>query len=272
MARAWISGVATVFAAVLGLSTAAFAQEFLRIGGTGMGLALTESIGEALNAADPAVAVTVLPSLGTPGGIKALASGAIDVAIAARSMTESERATGIREAACLKTALVFATSRHDAPGLASATLPDLYLRQDPRWPDGQAMRLILRSPAGSENDYVIRLMPRMQEAFEAAYRRPEIPVGATDQENAALAEQISGSLSILTLLQIRAERLRLTTLALDGVTPSLDTIESGRYPMPLQVCFLLPPTPKPGATKFVSFIRSPAGREIVGRHDSTLED
>ncbi len=241
----------------------AAAADVARVGGTGIGLELAHLLGEGLAKADPSVAVTVLPSLGTPGGIKALGAGAIDVAIAARPLKDTEKGSGIAEAACLTTAMVFVTSRHAAPGISLSSLPRLYGDAEPRWPDGQPLKVILRSPAGSENPYLMRLVPGMEEALAKAFARPGIPVGATDQENVALAAQIEGSFAIATLLQVKAERLNLLPLVIDGVTPGPKTLADGTYPMPLKVCFLLPARPAAGAAKFIAFMRSPAGQEII---------
>src|SRR4051794_12481026 len=58
----------------------------LRIGGTGMALATMRQIGQALTATYPAATVRVLPSLGTGGGLAAVAAGAIDLAVSARAL------------------------------------------------------------------------------------------------------------------------------------------------------------------------------------------
>ncbi|MBE0530436.1 MAG: substrate-binding domain-containing protein [Rhodospirillales bacterium] len=242
------------------------AAEPVRVGGTGLGLQLADILGEGLAASDPSVSTAVLPSLGTPGGIKALGAGAIDIAIAARPLKEAEKAIGIKEGACLTTALVFVTSRHAAPGISLSSLPRLFADPNPRWPDGQPLKVILRSPAGTENPYLIRLVPGMEEALAKAFARPGIPVGATDQENVALAAQIEGSFAIATLLQVKAEKLALLPLALDGVDPGPKTLADGTYPMPTRVCFLLPAKAAPGAAKFIAFARSPAGQKIIRDH------
>lgn len=256
---------AAIGAAVL-LWAGGAAAEPVRVGGTGIGLRLADLLGHALEATDPSVSTTVLPSLGTSGGIKAVGAGAIDVAIAARPLKDTEKETGVTEAACLTTALVFVTSRHSAPGISLSSLPRLYADPDPRWPDGQPLKVILRSPAGSENPYLIRLVPGMEEALAKAFARPGIPVGATDQENAALAARTEGSFAIATLLQVKAEKLKLLPLALDGVDPGPKSLADGTYPMPLPVCFLLPAKAAPGAAKFIGFARSPAGQKIIRDH------
>lgn len=257
-----------LFAVAVLAAAGARAEEPVRIGGTGIGLALSRHLGEALHAADPAFKTDVLPSLGTPGGIKALNAGAIDVAIAARPLKTDEAATGIHEAACLTTALTFATSRSAAPGIDLAGLPKIYANPDPSWPDGQPLKVILRSPAGSENPYLVRLVPGMAVALAAAFDRPGIPVGVTDQENAALAMRTEGSFAIMTLLQIKAEKLALTPLAVNGVEPAPATLADGRYPMPIRVCYLLPAKASAGADKFIAFVRSQPGQEIIRRNGS----
>ena len=200
------------FAAALMLSAAvqpAVAESTIRIGGTGIALAAMREIGTSLTAVEPGIAVDVLPSMGTPGGIKALAEGAIDIAVTARPLKPDERARGVSEAACMTTALVFASSHKDATGITRAQLPALYADASPKWPDGAPLKVILRSRSGSENPYLAAAVPNMGAAFEAAFKRPGVPVGSTDQDNAKLATEISGSFAVMTLLQIRGERLGL---------------------------------------------------------------
>ena len=89
----------------------------VRVGGTGIALAALQQVGASLTATEPGIRVDVLPSMGTPGGIKALVEGAIDVAVVARALKPEEKAKGVAEAACLTTALVFASSHKAAQGI-----------------------------------------------------------------------------------------------------------------------------------------------------------
>ena len=128
------------------------------------------------------------------------------------------------------------------------------------------MKLILRSPSGSENPYLVGLVPELEAALATAFKRSGLPVGATDQENVALATRIEGSFAIATLLQIRAEELTLTPVSVNGVEPKSSTLADGSYPMPIRVCFLLPARPTAGAEKFVKLLQSPVGQEEVRRN------
>src|SRR3954453_8396381 len=242
------------------VSQSALAQDQLvRIGGTGMALAALQQIGTSLRASEPAIRVDVLPSMGSSGGMKALRERAIELAVVARPLSAAEQANGLREAACMTTGVVFASSHKAATGLTKAQLPGLYADTSPKWPDGTPLKVILRSRAGTENPYLIAAVPDMAAAFEAAFRRQGMPVGSTDQENAKLALQVSGSLALMTLLQVRAEQLDLNVLPLDGIVPTAQTLADKTYPLPIQVCMIVPADPAPAALSYVAHARSAAG-------------
>lgn len=242
----------------------------VRVGGTGMALAAMQQLGDSLTALEPSLRVEVLPSLGTPGGLRALNERAIDVAIVGRALKPEETAKGATEAGCLTTALVFASS-HPAPsGLNKADLPGLYTSASPVWPDGRPLKVLLRARAGSENGYLAAAIPGMAAALETAYARPGVPVATTDQDNAELALQTAGSLAIMTLLQIRAERLDLRALALDGVLATNETLANKTYAFPVRICVVLLADPTPAAAKFVAHLWSTTGRALLEQLGATV--
>jgi len=259
-----------------GLSEAVRAKDLVRIGGTGIGLRAMERLGEQLADSNAEIAVHVLPSLGTSGGINALLGGAIDIALAARPITPAERQKGLAQAACMTTALVFATPKAPANGmdeaLTSERLPALYADPHPLWPDRSPMKIILRSQAGSEVPYLIEKIPAMAAAFEQAYKRGGLPVSMTDQENVDLAMKIQGSLAITTLLQIRAENLALRPLRFDGVDPTAASSADGSYPLPLQMCLFATGTPAPGAARFVAHMKTPNGTALLRGFGAALNN
>jgi phosphate transport system substrate-binding protein len=261
-----IAGVLS-FASLLGCLTAAMpcqAGETIRIGGTGSVLAAMRILGAELQKREPETSVEVLASLGTLGGIEALAEGAIDVGLAARGLKPEEVAKGVREAACMTTALVFAANHQGQDyGIRSAELPTLFRNPRPTWPDGTPLKLILRARSGSEYPYLTKVVPGMGAALDEAHQRRGIPVGATDQENADITLRTEGALGITSLIQMRAERLALRPLPLDGVEPSVETVADGSYPFPFRICLLLPAQPSAAGQRFVSFVASREGRETL---------
>lgn len=239
------------------------AADTLRVGGTGAGLAAMRLIGDEVARVHPDIRTEILPSLGTQGGLRALGENAIQVAIALRALSPAERDSGLREAACAKTAFILATSLPQPQSLTRAQLPSLYENPAPVWSDGTPLRIILRSRDGSENPFLIQAVPGMDRAFATAYRHSGMPIGATDQENADLAQRTDGSLALMTLLQLRTEKLKLNPVAIDGVAPSPETLVSGRYPMSIRLCLILPANPGNDATRFIAYVKSPPGQTLL---------
>jgi phosphate transport system substrate-binding protein len=258
-------------AVILTLVSPTEAAEPVRIGGTGIALAAMQTIGERVRTVHPELRTTVFASLGSVGGIKGVIEGELDIALSGRDLKPEERAKGVSEAACMTTALIFATSRRESSGITRAQLPGLYSDPAPRWPDGTPLKVILRPRSGSEYPYLIKVFPEMEAPLAAAAKRPGMPVGVTDQENAELAQRTAGSLAIVTLLQLHTEELKLFPVSFDGVAPTADTIASGAYKLPLRVCLLRGANPTPDTERFIAFVRSPEGGALLrefGAHPS----
>jgi phosphate transport system substrate-binding protein len=256
MAAAWALGIVAFL-------PAAQASDVVRASGTGMGLGFMHRVQAAMNTAEPSIDLQVLPSLGTPGGLRALADGAIEIAMTGRALTTEERAAGIVERACLVTPLVFVTSRAKPEDLSLARLPEVISATAPVWPDGSALRAILRVRSGTENTYLAASVPGVAEAFTAAYLMPGVLITRTDQDNADLAQHTVGSLAYMTLLQLASENLELRALSIDGVTPSAQTLEDGRYPLALRMCLATLSQPSRATRDVIGFVNSSAGHALM---------
>lgn len=256
--------VVTVIALVLGWVPARVAADELRMGGTGSALVLLERLGAAF-AADGgnADSVSVLPSLGSGGGVAAARDGAIDLAVSARALTDTERAGGLREAPFLRTPLILVTSRQSPPGLTRAELPALHARPDATWPDGVPLRLILRSPSESAVAILADSVPGLAPAIAAARQHRYIPVAGTDQENFAFTRSTPGSLSVALLVQLRTEGEALAAVPLDGITPTLATFEAGDYRLAMELRVVVAARANSVTKRFVAFLRSARAAEIV---------
>lgn len=91
----------------------------------------------------------------------------------------------------------------------------------------------------------------------------EIPVAATDQDNASIAEEIKGSLAGATLVQIVTEGRTLYSIPIDGVEPTLDNFEAGRYPYGKTLHFVILAKPSAAARGFASFLTSQAAAPLM---------
>jgi phosphate transport system substrate-binding protein len=236
----------------------------LRVGGTGTALAAIRVVADAFVVKRPGVSIDVVPSLGSSGGIKALLAGAIDLALSGRPLKDEERAKGIVARGFAMSPLGFAT-RVDTKTdeITLAQIADIYADRVGAWPDGSAMRLVLRPESDVDTVILRRMSPAVSSALDGAFVRSGLIMAASDQENLDILERIPGSLGIATLGQILAERRSLKLLKLDGVAPTLEALSRGSYRHGKTLYLALRPEPTSLAAEFASFLASPEGQAAL---------
>lgn len=252
---------AALFALPL-LAAPAASADILRLAGTGGAMPMAEHIAAAYLAVS-GTKIEVIPGLGSKGAIQAAADGAIELAISARELTTKEAALGLTAVPIARTALVFVASRTRPTGLESTELTSIFSSPDPKWADGSPIQLILRTTQDGDTLILEGLIAGMHEAIETARLRPEIPVASTDQDSADLAEQLTGSFVQAGYSQIVTEKRNLRFIAIDGVEPTLENFETGKYPYE-KVFYLVYAGPYEAAAKhLLEFLGSAKGQTIL---------
>jgi phosphate transport system substrate-binding protein len=254
-----IAATAAIFAL---LAASPAGAQTVRIGGTGSANALMHSLGSAYaeTSEDP---ISVIPSLGTNGAIRAVAAGALDIAVSGRPLKPQEEAAGLVVLATLKTPFGFLSSRQNPPGLAKNDIAALFDAARTTWADGFPLRIVMRPRSESDTALIVALFPEVGAAMERARARPEIPIAATDQDNADLAERLTGSLAGATLTQIAMEKRPLSFVDIDGVKPTLENLESGAYPYAKTFYLVAARSRRPSVDRFTAFLLSASGRKAL---------
>lgn len=258
-------GRACLVALVLLLaSSVGAAAETLKIGGTGTAFGTMRRLVDEFTARNPDMDVTILPTLGSSGGMRALGAGAIDVALTSRPMTESERSLGATEIEYARTPLVFAVSnRSNVTAISSRELADIYTGKLVTWADGSPVRIVLRQATDSDTEIVKTISPEIRRGLDAAEARPGVRFAATDQDAADDLERIPGAIGPISLAVIVSEKRALRALTLDGKEPTPAGAASGAYPHYKRL-FLVPgPKRSTAVERFVAFVQSAAGQEII---------
>ena len=97
------------------------------IGGTGNALGTMRWIAQTYQKANPEVQITVLPSIGSSGAIKAVPTGRIQIGLSARPLKETELAKGIVAIEYARTPTVFAVSnKTKVDAVTRSQLVDIY--------------------------------------------------------------------------------------------------------------------------------------------------
>ncbi len=255
------SAIGAFFAVVLVAGSGA-AADTLRMGGSGSAIGTLKRLGAAF-AAGSATKVDVVPSLGSTGGIRAVSDGVLDIGASARLLKPEEAATGLIQVLVARSPFGLVTSHRSPNGLKSAEIAELFKSEKSRWADGAPMRIILRPKGDSDTALLGAIFPGMSVALEQARRRADVPLAANDQDNADLAERMAGSLTGFPLAQIMTEKRGLRFVAIDGVEPTFENFEKGTYPYAWTMYFVFPATKSPAAERFMAFVRSPQGQNLL---------
>lgn len=250
-------------ALLLGISDA-FAAEEVKIGGSGAALRTMQLLADEFMAGHPGVRVTIAPSLGSSGGIKAVLAGAIGLAVTSRPMNESERKLGAVETEYARTPFVFAIStKSTVTEITSAELADIYARKKMAWADRTPVRIVLRPPDDIDTEMVKSLSREIERGLLAAQERRTARFSVNDQDAADDLERISGAIGPSSLAVIESEKRALRALKLDGKEPTPENAASGAYPHYKRL-FFVTGARRPGAVdRFVAFVQSPAARKIL---------
>lgn len=260
-------GRAALVAAMMTLAAAAQA-EGLRIGGTGAALGGMKLLAAAYEGAHPGTTVTVLPSLGSGGGIKALAAGKIDISVSARMLKDKEKASGMLQARrYARTPLAIVTTPANAvDDITHEQLEAAYAGAMMNWPDGSRIRIVLRPQSETDTKLLRNYSPGMAAAVDAAFARPGILTAQNDQDNASALESTAGSLGVVALAQMSSEGRPLKILAFDGVMPKAAMAADPTFLFAKDFHIINRSDASEAARGFLAFARSTEGRRILDDH------
>jgi phosphate transport system substrate-binding protein len=242
------------------------AAEEIKIGGTGNALGTMRLLGAAFAKRNPDMHVAVVPSLGTSGAVKAIPKGALDIGLTARPLTEEERKLGAISLEYARSPLVFAVAtKTPVRALTLDQIADIYGGKMVNWPDGSQIRPVLRQVGDDTTQQIRRMSPALDKAISAAEQRPGMLFATTDQETADKTESVPGAMGVLALGLINSENRPLRALTLDGVEATVGNAASGKYPHAKHFFLITRPDPSAPVKRFIAFMQSPAGREILIR-------
>lgn len=241
------------------------AGDELRIGSDSASLGTLQQLRDVYLRQDSEARVALFTTIGTGSGVTALLSGALDVAIVSADLTPAERRR-VAAAEVARAPFVFAVGRNSkVEDVTLAQLLEIYQGRTVSWPDGSRIRLILRPASVADTILLKRLSPDWNKALEELEAKPGMVVVPTAQEAADRIEKTPGALTTLTASLVVTEKRAVRMLRIDGVAPSGKAVADGvyRYYEPLIIATLRKPAPS--AERFVAFVRSPAGRDVLLR-------
>lgn len=236
----------------------------LWLAGSGSNLPLTRELAREFERAHSGVRVVVHDSLGTGGGARAVAAGAIDLGLASRPLNAAERAAGLISTPYARVAVVVAASDSvTEESISRAELIAIFAGRHTLWRSGAPVFVVQREPGDSSHLAVARALPGFADVDEQSRRAGRFRVAYSDREQQEALLMTEGSVGLFDRGAITAQRLPLRMLSIDGVAPTADSLESGTYPFVKVLSFVSHGPPSGLVRSFVSFATSDAGRAAI---------
>jgi len=148
------------------LSSAAFAAENITIVGTGDGIAISQSLGKAYSKIHPGTTVTVPPSIGSSGGIKAVGNDKYRLGRVARQIKEKEKPYGLTYLPFARVAATFFVNNSiKVRNLSKEQILGIYSGEIKNWKDVGGNDGKIRVVRREEGDSTLRVLRKTFPGF-----------------------------------------------------------------------------------------------------------
>ncbi|MBU0675230.1 MAG: substrate-binding domain-containing protein [Proteobacteria bacterium] len=241
--------------------------EEVTIGGTGAALGAIKILAETFQQKNPGITVTILPSLGSGGGIKAVTQKAIDIAVTGRPPKEKELTSPLNTRLFGRTPFLFAVNSQNKTidNVSHNDLVDIITGARKTWDNGETIFVVFRSPRESDSRFIISISPKIETALNDAYKKPGLYIPVNDQENAEYLEKTPGAFGVTTLSQMITEKRSIRSLSIEGISPTPENVSNNSYPY-FKSFYVVTRAEISGAgQKFLDFIFSDKGKELLAQ-------
>lgn len=238
-------------------------------GGSGVNLGITRILANAFMAKNPDIEIKIPGSIGTKGAIAAVADNAIAFGLISRPLKDSEKIKDAVELPYAKTLLVIganATTVKDEE-MTSQELTAVYSGTKTKWKDGH--EIIVQTRENFDSGFMIlgKEIPGFKEAHEESIKTSKWSVYYTDQEANQALSKTPYAIGVTDLGMIATEKLNVKPLKLNGVTPNLETMQSGEYTLTRTLYLIYNEKTLPAKAKaFVDFIKSGEAAALLKEH------
>ncbi len=238
----------------------------IKIGGSSETYEVLELLTEAYQAKTTGIEFEFFPPSQTSGGIQGVKSEAIDIGGVSRTLSSQETGDQITYLPLVETPLVIAV--HDSvTGISNITgdqIQAIYSGQITNWKTlgGPDAAIVLFDFTEDENEKQV-----LRQAYlgdDLAISKTAIVFAEDDElvETAAITE-----FSIAAIpYEDELDELPFKVLNIDGIAPSVKTLQSGDYPMALDLGIVLDKLPSVETQSFLEFATSLEGRQILADH------
>jgi len=233
------------------------------VAGSGTNLPVTVKLAEAYNK-KTGQSVEIPPSIGTDGAVIALDSGALELGLVSRPLTQNEIDRGIKAIPYAKVGIVFGVPLAVTDdNLTPEELLNIHQGTKTKWSNNQTIFVIIREKHDSSNQVLYKLIPGYQAAIAQSIEQKRWQVAYKDAEAPVAILNTPWSIALTDSTEVEARKPGIKALRINGVTPNLKNIADGTYPYSKELWFAYKGNLTERAKQFIGFVKSEEGKKII---------
>lgn len=236
----------------------------LVVGGSGAAYPALTALTSAFNQAYPHVQIFFQPSSQSSTAVKYVAEGKISIGAIARKLTAQECAADITHIPVARDGIVVAAHRNVAvTTLTSEQIRSIYDGSIHSWSQvgGAAREIIVLDRAEGET---AKIALRHFVIGNQLKIRSDATILPTEQEMYESVASVADTIGYFSYSYVVKNPNKVHTLAIDSISPSYDTIQSGAYPVmrPVGIIVKNQVTTSP-LKEFLQFLSTPAAQDAL---------
>lgn len=257
--------LALALSVTLTAPVSARASETIVIDGSTGVMPLVAALAKAYQERNPAVTIQMGTGLGTKQRLQALEEGKIHIALASHGLDAAAlpgRGMAVHEIA--KVAVVFGVNASvPVTNVTDARICDVFAGRVTNWKDlgGPDLAIAARTRPDSEVDTEV---VRDKVACMKDLKMPDaVTVMPKSGDMAKELGATAGAIGMTTATVVEQSRGSITALSLNGIVLSADNVRRKTYTMTRDSFLVTKATASPAVSKFLEFVRSPAGAAVI---------
>jgi phosphate transport system substrate-binding protein len=241
----------------------------LVIEGTGDCQALLRALAAAFERDNPGVRVEVPDTVGSSGGLRALAQGKCDLARIVRPLTDKEKESGLSAAPFVAAPLVFIVNAANTgvKGISAAQAADVYAGRLDSFAALGGPRAKLYPVGREPGDALFAVLKKAVPGFGNG-EFGHVKVYYTSQELITDVAAQPLALGYTSLIESAGEK-GVAALAFEQAAPTPDNLRSAAYPLRLEFSLAWRKNPSKTAMDFVAFARGEKAAGIIAAMGGT---
>ncbi len=194
---------------------------------------------------------------GSSAGIQAVRTGAAEIGMSSRNLMKEER--DLISVPIIYDAIAVIVHRENPLGdLTLDQIRSIFSGEATRWSQlggkDRAITLVTREEGSGTRETFQKLV----------MGKTEISLGALVQDsNGAIRQVVSDDRNAIGYISLGLVNDRVKAVKIDGVEPSVENIQAGKYKIVRPFLFVFKSEPRGAAREFLDYILSPAGQKLL---------